>query len=74
MCFNRLGNLALMKQMINSDIGNAGFNAKKGALANSQFELTKKIAGNDNWMPSNIETRQKELAVLAIKAWPISGL
>ena len=49
--------------MINSDIGNAGFDAKKGALADSQFALTKKIAGSDNWMPTNIETRQKELAV-----------
>jgi hypothetical protein len=71
--FNRLGNLALMKQKINSDIGNAGFDAKKGALADSQFELTKKIAVNDNWTTANIETRQNELAVLAIKAWPISG-
>lgn len=71
--FNRIGNLALMKQKINSDIGNAGFDAKKGALTNSQFELTKKIADNDNWMPENIEIRQNELATLAIKAWPISG-
>jgi hypothetical protein len=62
-----------MKQKINSDIGNAGFDAKKGALADSQFELTKRIATNDNWMPANIETRQAELATLAIKAWPISG-
>ncbi len=71
--FNRLGNLALMKQKINSDIGNAGFDAKKTVLADSQFELTKTIAGYDNWMPTNIETRQNELAALAIKAWPISG-
>lgn len=71
--FNRLGNLALMKQKINSEIGNAGFDAKKGVFADSQFELTKKIASNDNWMPANIDARQSELAALAIKAWPIGG-
>lgn len=71
--FNRLGNLALIKQKINSDIGNVGFDAKKEALANSQFTLTKKIANNHRWMPENIETRQRELGALAIKAWPISG-
>lgn len=70
--FNRLGNLALMKQKVNSDIGNAGFDAKKSALTDSQFELTKTIAGRDNWMPEDIEGRQTELAALAVKAWPIT--
>jgi hypothetical protein len=72
--FNRLGNLALMKQKVNSEIGNTGFDEKKKVFADSQFELTKKIASNDHWLPSNIETRQSELAALAIKTWPIAGL
>ena len=71
--YNRLGNLALLKQKINSDIGNAGFAVKKVVLANSQFVLTKKIAANENWVTTNIENRQAEMAALAIKAWPISG-
>lgn len=71
--FSRLGNLALMKQMINFELGNAGFDAKKGALAESDFKLTRMIADSDTWMPTNIETRQKFLADLALRTWPISG-
>lgn len=70
--YNRLGNLALMKQKINSEIGNQGFNTKKLSMAESQFILTKRIASYENWTPSDIEARQSELAALAIKAWPIS--
>lgn len=71
--YNRLGNLALLKQKLNSDIGNKGFSAKKVELDKSQFSLTKQIANNDDWTPTNIEARQNMLANLAVKAWPISG-
>ena len=70
--YNRIGNLVLLKQKINSEIGNAGFNDKKPFYSQSQYNLTKSISQNTTWTSSEIDDRQKALAALAIKAWPIS--
>ena len=69
--YNRIGNLALLTTGINSDIGNAGFSAKRPLLALAPFTLTTSIAIKDNWGELEIQERQASLAKLALKAWPI---
>lgn len=68
--YTRIGNLALLKQKINSEIGNSGFSAKKPYYKNSDFMLTNGLTRYKTWGIHEIEERQKELTKLAIKAWP----
>lgn len=67
---NRLGNLALMRNKENSLSGNEEFPDKKKRYTNSDFILTKSIAGLSGWDPQAIEDRQSKLANLAVKTWP----
>jgi len=66
----RIGNLVLLKARINVEIGNDGFNEKKPSLADSEFGLTSSVVEYDEWGVEQIESRQQELAQLAIIAWP----
>ena len=67
----RLGNLALMRVVPNSKMGDRGFAFKRPLLAASEFVLTKEIARNGKWGPDEIDARQLRLAKLAVKTWPI---
>lgn len=67
----RLGNLALLKKGANSALGNKPFEEKKKILSDSDFLLTKEIAQFNEWNKDAIESRQKKLAEVAIKTWPI---
>lgn len=71
--FKRLGNCALLKKSLNSDIGNKGFAAKKPFYEESQYKLTKSLNKYDSWGLSEIETRQKELAEIAVQTWPLKA-
>lgn len=66
----RLGNLALLQKGPNSKIGNKPFAAKKPIFAASQLKLTSAIGAKEEWNPAAIEARQKNLAGIALKAWP----
>jgi len=68
--YSRIGNLALLKRKINSEIGNAGFDAKKPFYKESEYALTSELAKYDSWGIDQIQERQKELAALAVRAWP----
>lgn len=68
--YQRLGNLALTRRKINSSIGNRGFLEKQPYFQESQLELTNSLANFKNWGIEDINTRQKRLAELAVKAWP----
>lgn len=71
----RLGNMALLSKKVNKNLGNAGFVTKKPVLAESQFELTRKIAeDNADWTPERISARQKLLAKLATTVWRVAQL
>jgi hypothetical protein len=71
----RIGNMALMAKGANKDIGNAAFAVKKPVLANSRFELTRKMAeDNADWTPERIAARQKYLARLASTVWRVAQL
>ena len=69
--YRRLGNMALLAQTPNTDIGNAPFGDKKKVFAASDYHLTKEIATKQDWGPTEIEKRQLELSGLAVKAWPL---
>lgn len=67
----RIGNLALLQAKTNSDLRSDGFSAKKAAYKDSPYELTRQIAKVKDWTPESIALRQKGLAELALKAWPL---
>jgi hypothetical protein len=67
----RIGNLAILQTKINDEIGNTSFDEKKNAYRSSKFLLTRKLAEYKNWTTTSIEERQKELAEIAVKTWPL---
>lgn len=68
--YKRIGNMALMENKINSDIGNEGFMIKRPYYEQSPFELTAELKNYSSWGVKEIEERQNYLADLAVKAWP----
>jgi hypothetical protein len=69
--WRRLGNMVILQARKNSIIGNASFQQKKPTLEASGFILTQEAAGCEKWGVAEIESRQKQLAQLAVKTWPI---
>jgi len=67
----RIGNMALLKYPDNVDIGNMGFAEKKRYYRKSKITLTKVLKDKLSWNINEIESRQAELALLALKAWPL---
>ena len=67
----RIGNLCLMTKSGNNVVGSKGFADKKATIVKAGLELTKAIGGQQTWGPAEIEDRQKQLAQIAIMAWPI---
>ena len=67
----RIGNLALLKAKQNSVIGSKPFSEKLPAYRKSAFVLTQEVAKVETWGVQQIEERQKELAALAVRTWPI---
>jgi hypothetical protein len=69
--YKRLGNICLMGTQDNVKIGNINYKDKKTIFKNSLFIATKSIADYTEWGPIQIAQRQKQLADLAPKIWPI---
>jgi hypothetical protein len=67
----RLGNLALLNSKENSKTGNSDFLAKCKAYEKSSIVLTKRIAEYSEWTQESIDARQRQMAELAVKTWPI---
>ena len=67
----RIGNMALVQATTNSKIGNESFEEKKLILAQSPYETTSMISGYSSWDTESISARQKKLADLSLKAWPL---
>jgi hypothetical protein len=65
----RLGNLTLLERDLNRDVGSKAFEAKKIAFAKSHIETTCNLTKYPQWTMSDIETRQAELAKLAVEVW-----
>jgi hypothetical protein len=69
--YRRIGNLVLLRASDNSTLKSAGFTEKKRTFKNSSYELTGHISLLDNWRVEDIIARQKLLAEIAVRAWPI---
>lgn len=68
---SRLGNQALMRASDNSGLRSAPFIEKKKIYAESPYVLTSQIAQLATWTPGAVEERQRKLAELALRAWPL---
>jgi len=68
---NRLGNMCLLQTKKNGDIGNASFSEKRKIYKDSAYALTSQIGSLKTWDIKAIESRQKAMAELAIKTWPL---
>jgi hypothetical protein len=69
---HRLGNLTLLSAATNRDLGNAAFPAKRAADAASAFDVTRRIAEeNDSWTADRIAARQAWMAIQAAAIWRI---
>jgi hypothetical protein len=69
---NRLGNLCLLANRPNSDLGNRPFAHKQPVLKAESIKLTSEIGSSSIWTKKAIEQRQQRLASLAVKTWPLS--
>lgn len=69
--YKRIGNLCLMQASDNSTAKSAPFSDKRRIYAQSPYELTRHIADANDWTTTEINTRQKTLAAIAVKTWPI---
>jgi hypothetical protein len=67
----RIGNMVLLQATPNSIIGNSPFDEKKEVLRKSAFVLTAQVARFKSWGKKEIDARQKKLAELAVKTWPL---
>ena len=67
---DKLGNQALLDGGANSGLGDRSFDEKKDAYLKTKLELTKSITQVSHWDGEAIQSRQEELASLALKAWP----
>lgn len=67
----RIGNLVLMLSTKNALVGNQDFATKKPHLLASSLALTKAAGKPQKWTKETIASRQKDLAKLAVKTWPL---
>ncbi len=67
----RIGNLALLQADKNNKIGNTKFSEKQEVYRKSTFLLTSQLGSLEKWDIESIDNRQKIMADLAVKTWPI---
>lgn len=75
-CTGRVGNILLLSEHINNNMGNISFSEKKEKLKRSQLATVKKFLVNygdsDEWNAEKIEKRTKAIAKLAYdKVWKL---
>jgi hypothetical protein len=68
---NRIGNLALLQATDNSTVKSGAFSEKRSILAESPYGTTSQVGKEEDWTPARIDERQKALALIALRAWPI---
>ena len=68
---SRIGNLALLMPGTNSKLSGKGFETKRPTYASADLTPTKMISDYPKWEISEIVDRQKKLAKIAVKTWPI---
>ena len=67
----RLGNMCLLQKTPNSNARSDEFLEKRALYGASPYFLTNELARFETWGPQEIEARQRDMARLAVHAWPI---
>jgi hypothetical protein len=70
--YKRIGNMVLLQARANAAIGRDSFRDKKQYFKKSAFILTSEVARRSTWGVDEINDRQKKLAAIAVKTWPVS--
>lgn len=65
----RLGNLTLISEELNHELGNAPFDIKREQFAKQSLDITRRIAESAKWTAEEINRRQNWMAGLAVKIW-----
>jgi len=74
-CLYRLGNMTPLSAGVNRGVGNGAYAEKSAVYAQSEFEITRRIASeNDSWNPDRVATRQTWMAAQATAIWRLSEL
>jgi hypothetical protein len=66
----RIGNLTLLSGKKNREISNKPFSQKKSSFQSSEIGLNRWVTEQSSWGRAEIENRSKELARLALLAYP----
>ena len=69
--WRRIGNLCLLPKGINNDLRNVDEKAKFAVYERALYELTRQITDVPQWTKESICERQRVLAELALRAWPL---
>jgi hypothetical protein len=69
---NRIGNLVLLAEKMNSKLRSAPFTEKRPVYAASNLLLTRQVADFEDWTRAAIDARQGNLAELAVRVWPVA--
>ena len=68
----RIGNMCLLGEGTNRQLGSRGFAAKRDRLkASADLVLTAEVATFEQWDRTSIAARQERLADLAVQTWPV---
>lgn len=69
---DKIGNMCLLNDIENKDIGNSSFDDKLKTLKNSNYVITKYIGDNfTKWDEKSIESRQRYYAKQAVNIWSL---
>jgi hypothetical protein len=71
----RLGNMVMLEESFNRDLGNKPYATKREIYRQSTLCLTRKLANeNEEWNPERLAARQRQMARLATAIWRIDQL
>lgn len=70
--YKRLGNMVLLPAKTNVEAGNKSFLAKRPFIEKSELATTREVLAFTDWGPNEIAERQKKLAEIAPKVWPLA--
>lgn len=68
----RIGNMVLLQATRNTRVRNSSFADKRPVLTASAYKLTQEAGKVSAWGLKEITERQKNLAAIALKTWPIT--
>ena len=71
-CAERLGNLCLVSEARNRELGRLGFDKKRIIFGKTDLETTRALTGKDRWTRIDIVHRQASMASKAVHIWRVA--